>query len=57
MKWPRGKYNGWKIVGVEVKFRLDVLCWSSWCLPNRYGQCLGLGPVRIWFSPAYSYTS
>lgn len=27
MKWPRGKYNGWRIVGVEMKVILDVTDW------------------------------
>lgn len=21
----------------------------GWCLPNRWGRCLGLGPIKIWF--------
>ena len=27
VKWPRGKYNGRRIVGVCVKFKLDLLKW------------------------------
>lgn len=27
VKWPRGKYNGRRIVGIEFKIRLDVTRW------------------------------
>lgn len=27
MRWPRGKYNGARIVGFEVKVRCDVTDW------------------------------
>jgi hypothetical protein len=54
MKWPRGKYNGRRIVGFDVRARLDLLVWS-WCLPDRYGRCMAVGPLRVWFSPAYEY--
>lgn len=53
MKWPTGKYNGKRIEGWEIKFQLRLLTPWSWCLPNRYGTCLGLGPLRIWFSATY----
>ena len=52
MRWPRGKYNGQRIAGFEVKVRLDVFCWS-FCLPTHY-RCLGLGPIKIWFSASYA---
>ena len=26
-RWPRGKYNGQRIVGVRILFRINVLCW------------------------------
>lgn len=53
MKWPVGKYNGQRIEGWEIKFQLRLLTPWSFCLPNRYGTCLGLGPLRIWFSATY----
>ena len=53
MKWPRGRYNGDRIVGVEIKIKIDVTTWGHWCLPNRWGKCLGLGPLWVWFSAAY----
>lgn len=45
MKWPRGKYNGQRIVGLEVKVVFDITTWD-WCWPSiLYHRCLGLGPL------------
>jgi hypothetical protein len=52
MKWPRGKFNGQQIVGYEVKARLDFTMWRLG-LPNRFGVCLSLGPLHIWFNAVY----
>lgn len=30
MKWPRGKYNGQKIVGFEVSLRSRIIGWRDW---------------------------
>ena len=27
MHWPRGKYNGKRIVGVDIRVKLDVTHW------------------------------
>lgn len=55
MTWPRGRYNGQRIVGFEIKIRCDILEWG-WQLPNlKYGVCGRLGPFRIWLSAAYSH--
>lgn len=35
MKWPRGKYNGQRIVGITFKVQIDITCWEWW-------------PVFIW---------
>ena len=52
LRWPRGRLNGQRIVGVVVKVRVDVRRWRLG-LPTRYGVCLSIGPVHIWFSAAY----
>ncbi len=52
MRWPRGKYNGQRIVGFVLNMKFDVFCWR-FNLPDRYGTCLGLGPLRIWLSCNY----
>ena len=52
MHWPVGRYNGQRIVGLEIRVKLDVTRWT-WCLPTRYGRCLGLGPLMIWVQAAY----
>jgi|DEB19_MinimDraft_3_1074340.scaffolds.fasta_scaffold95338_1 hypothetical protein len=28
IRWPRGRYNGWRITGIEFKFVLDVTSWE-----------------------------
>lgn len=52
MKWPRGKYNGRRIGGFFVKVRFDILWWGL-NLPTRYGGCLSIGPLHVWFEAAY----
>lgn len=52
MKWPKGKYNGRRIVGFYIKFRFDVLYWA-FHRRAPYGGCLSLGPFHIWFGFAY----
>lgn len=53
MRWPRGRYNGARIVGVEIKVKFDITRWR-WCWPHfLYGRCLWLGPLRVWVSAAY----
>lgn len=56
MKWPRGKHNGRRIVGFRVNVLFDItIPLTDVChpFPLRYGRCLGLGPLRIWFHPEY----
>ena len=38
MKWPRGRYNGARIVGIDVRVRFDVTTWGHWCLPNHVAE-------------------
>jgi hypothetical protein len=52
MKWPRGKYNGRRIVGFEVQVRFDLVSWG-WSLPTYVGDCLSLGPVHVCVVAAY----
>jgi hypothetical protein len=52
-RWPRGRWNGRRIVGIQAKVVIDVTCWNvRW---PRYGTCLGLGPLRIWFGLEYRW--
>lgn len=44
MKWPRGKYNGRNITGIEVKFVIDLAYWQwlpLW-LPDVGGPALAV---------------
>jgi hypothetical protein len=52
MRWPRGRYNGRRIVGVEIKARIDITKWGlQWF--DRYGTCARIGPARIWIGWEY----
>ena len=53
MKWPRGKYNGMRIVGIEIKMKIDI---REWWLSFRYvfgTQRIFIGPVHIWIEANY----
>lgn len=53
MRWPRGRWNGQRITGLEVKIRIDVLRWRlHWF--GRWGSCASLGPVHVWLTAAYA---
>lgn len=53
MKWPRGRFNGRRIVGFEVRIRLDVCRWWLGSKGGPFGRRWSLGPVRMWFEAAY----
>ena len=54
-RWPRGRWNGRRIVGIDVRVCIDITAWTL-CWPSiRYGRCLGLGPVRIWYSWSFAH--
>ena len=56
MRWPRGRFNGQRIVGVELRVRVQVTHWY-WSWPSLYqGRCLGCGPLCIWIEPTYDWT-
>ena len=53
MKWPRGKYNGRRIVGFRVNIRVTVDFWSfrySWNFGMPFVQ---IGPIRLGFELEY----
>ena len=52
MRWPRGKYNGWRIVGFEVRIKLDVLWWCL-CLRGGSAPSAHVGPFHIWIETNY----
>ena len=53
MRWPRGKYNGRRIVGFRVIIALDVRSWSLRWGSIDYGSAFCFGPWRIWLSAEY----
>ena len=54
MKWPGGKYNGERIVGCEVRFKLNLSFWVVGA-GTRHAPSLHIGPLHWWFSPVYSW--
>lgn len=52
MQWPRGKYNGHRISGFQILFRIDVLDFG-FHLPTKYGSCLQIGWIKVWFEGWY----
>lgn len=53
MRWPRSRYSGIRIAGIRLTVLIDITCWRFTWPSIRNGSCLGLGPVRVWFSAAY----
>lgn len=55
MKWPRGKYNGKRIVGFDVKVRCDVTHWRLRLGSIHYGSAACIGPFMIWIGANYEF--
>ncbi len=56
MKWPRGKYNNQRIIGVGFKFELIINYWGferHWKLGCRY---VHIGPIILRFEWIYELT-
>lgn len=53
--WPRGRHNGQRIVGCRWTVVVDITIWRLVWPSLRYGRCLGLGPLRIWWPPEYAH--
>lgn len=53
MNWPRGRYNGRRIVGVDFKITIDI---TEWRLIPMIGHGCGMFHWlcwRAWINPAY----
>lgn len=54
ISWPKGRYNGLRIIGITFKAIIDVTTWRLIPLwPNRYGSCLHWLCVMIWIGWEY----
>lgn len=53
MRWPRGRYNGQRIVGIEVSMKLNVTDWTLVPRMPRYSHCLHWFCVRVWLCAVY----
>lgn len=53
VKWPRGRYNGKRIVGVEFKIVLDVTTWRWVPIVGHYCGMFHWLCFRSWTNPTY----
>jgi len=53
--WPRGKWNGKRIVGIKISIRFDLLYWSIGMGWNFWMPYLNVGPLHFRFEVAYDY--
>jgi hypothetical protein len=53
MRWPRGKYNGRRIVGFKISFDIQLDWWAIF-LPNKFSYYLRIGPIGIRYETEYS---
>ena len=53
MKWPRGRYNGKRIIGVSIKFKFSIE-YFQW-LPRvmKYTNCLRWLWFYLWIEWEY----
>ena len=61
VRWPRGRYNGWRIAGVQMTldFNLSMVSWKPWCYGFRWlhhwpKTVRWLG-VRVSIEPEYHF--
>jgi len=60
LRWPRGRYNGQRIVGFRVKVVVNVDRWRFAIWPSdfarawRYGSGVGIGPVLVFVEAEYA---
>ncbi len=55
MRWPKGKYSGHPITGIEIKCKIDLSWWSLQAVWNFGMPSIHIGPMHIWFSLNYKF--
>ena len=53
MKWPRGKYNGQRIVGFKIVTRFIINYWRFSVRMQFCNKMIHIGPVIIRFETVY----
>jgi len=53
MKWPRGRYNGQRIVGVRVTVALNVIRWHWWPIFGQHCGAFHWLCIYSWWSAEY----
>lgn len=56
LRWPRGRYNGRRIVGFSVSLSVRVNCWRLFAVWNLGEPVLGIGPIRIKGGVVYQHS-
>lgn len=54
IRWPRGRYNGRRVVGLEVDTRIDISHWALRWGDIHYGMAWAIGPLSFWIRAAYA---
>lgn len=52
MKWPRGRYNGMRILGISIKMKIDVTLWG-FDIYWKHQKSIHIGCLHIWFGFYY----
>jgi len=56
MRWPRGRYNGRRFAGIEIKLEINVLWWY-WLpilrLSYIHGSYFHWLCFHVWWDPAW----
>jgi hypothetical protein len=54
IKWPRGRYNGKRIGGLELKIEINFAWWIWAIYWKSYSPVsFHAGPIHIWITAAY----
>lgn len=53
MRWPRGKYNGSRIVGFDIHIRLDITEWYWKPIIGHYCGAFHWLCIRSWWTGSY----
>lgn len=56
LHWPRGRYNGRRIVGFSVEFSVRVNCGRLFAAWNLGEPVIGIGPVRTRGAVVYQHS-
>jgi hypothetical protein len=53
LRWPRGRYNGRRIMGASIKFKFSVKWFEWWPKWIRYAHCFRWLWFYVWMEWEY----